>query len=485
MTETMKTTKPNYNRGVLIAVILAGAFVVILNQTLLNTAIPKIMADLSISANTAQWLTTGFMLTNGVMIPITAFLIEKFSSRKLFITAMSFFATGTLVAALAPNFPVLLTGRVIQAMGAGIMIPLMQTIFLLIFPVEKRGMAMGMVGLVIAFAPAIGPTLSGWVVEHYAWRTLFEMILPIAILDIIFAIFAMKNVTKLTHPKIDVLSVILSSFGFGGLLYGFSSAGNTGWASTEVFIALSVGAVALILFIWRQLTLKRPMLEFRVFKNKIFALSVLIGMIVMVSMLGVELLLPLYMQNAQGYSALESGFLLLPGALVMGIMSPIVGKVFDKIGARPLAIIGLAIVSAMTFLFSQMTASTTYGFMMIVYAIRMFGIALVMMPVMTAGLNQLPDYLIPHGTAMNNTLRQVAASIGTAALITVMTNETTEAAKHGLSHPMIEGMSAAFLVATILAIIALVFSFFIKPMKTNKQESTSNTAHSEPVNDHT
>lgn len=461
-------TQPTYNRTLLVAVILAGAFVVILNQTLLNTAIPKIMDDLSISANTAQWLTTGFMLTMGVMIPVTAFLIEKFSTRKLFLTAMSLFAAGTLIAAIAPNFPVLLTARIVQAAGAGIMIPLMQTVFLLIFPIEKRGAAMGMVGLVIAFAPAIGPTLSGWVVESYSWRVLFYMILPIALLVIIFASFALKNVTKLTNPKIDILSIILSSFGFGGLLYSFSSAGSSGWSSAEVIISMIVGIIALTLFIWRQLTVKRPMLEFRIFKNKIFALTLFIGMIIMVSMLGVELLLPLYMQNARGYTPLESGLLLLPGAVVMGIMSPITGKIFDKIGARPLAIIGLSIVTVMTFLFSNMTATTSYTYMMVIYAVRMLGISLVMMPVMTAGLNQLPNRLIAHGTAMSNTMRQVAASIGTAMLITVMTNSTEDAAQQMDPHPMIQGVSAAFMVAASLAFVALILSFFIKPMKTTK-----------------
>lgn len=456
------------NRTVLVAVILAGAFVVILNQTLLNTAIPKIMSDFSVSAATAQWLTTGFQLTNGVMIPVTAFLIEKFSTRKLFLTAMILFAAGTLTAAVAPSFSVLLAARVLQASGAGIMIPLMQTIFLLIFPVEKRGSAMGMVGLVIAFAPAIGPTLSGWIVESHSWRVLFYMILPIALLDIVFAYFALKNVTKLSHPKIDIPSIILSSFGFGGLLFGFSSAGNDGWTSINVTVSLIIGVIALVLFIWRQLSLKKPMLEFRVFKNKIFALSVLIGMLVMVSMIGVELLLPLYMQNALDYSALESGLLLLPGAVVMGIMSPVTGKIFDKIGARPLAIIGLTIVAVMTFLFSQMNATSSYFYMMAVYAIRMFGISLVMMPIMTAGLNQLPNHMLPHGTAMNNTMRQVAGSIGTATLITIMTNNSKEASQQGLSHPMIQGMSDAFMVAAIIAVVALIMSFFIKPMKISK-----------------
>ncbi|WP_248930565.1 DHA2 family efflux MFS transporter permease subunit [Paenibacillus hamazuiensis] len=463
---------PTFKRTVLVVVMLAGAFITMLNQTLLNTALPQIMKDLSISANTAQWLTTGFMLVTGVLIPVSAFLIEKFSTRRLFITAMCLFASGTLMAALAPNFPVLLFGRILQAVSDGLMLPLMQTIFLMIFPVKQRGSAMGMVGLVMAFAPAIGPTLSGWVVGNFSWRALFYMIFPIAVLIIMFASFMLENVTKITRPKIDIMSIILSSLGFGGLLYGFSSAGNHAWNSSEVVIALIAGTVAIGLFIWRQLAVEKPMLEFRVLKNWTFSLTLFIGMVVMVTMIGVELFLPLYIQTARGFTPLESGLLLLPGAIVMGIMSPITGRIFDKIGARPLALIGSVILVGMTFLFGNMTASTPYFYMMVIYAIRMFGISLMMMPVMTAGLNQLPDHLIPHGTAISNTLTQMAASVGAALLVTVMTNNTAAAVQQKLPNPMIHGVSAAFTFSTVLAFFALVLSFFIKPMKISQKEVT-------------
>ncbi|MCM2996962.1 DHA2 family efflux MFS transporter permease subunit [Paenibacillus cellulositrophicus] len=469
---------PTFKRTILVVVMLAGAFVTMLNQTLLNTALPQIMKDLSISANTAQWLTTGFMLVTGVLIPVSAFLIEKFSTRRLFITAMCLFASGTLMAAIAPNFPVLIFGRVLQAVSDGLMLPLMQTIFLMIFPVKQRGSAMGMVGLVMAFAPAIGPTLSGWVVGTFSWRALFYMIFPIAVLIIILASFMLENVTKVTHPKIDIMSIILSSLGFGGLLYGFSSAGNHAWNSSEVVIALSVGTVAIGLFIWRQLTVEKPMLEFKVLKNWTFSLTLVIGMVVMVTMIGVELFLPLYIQTARGFTPLESGLLLLPGAIVMGVMSPITGRIFDKIGARPLAVIGSGILVGMTLLFSNITASTPYIYMMVIYAIRMFGISLMMMPVMTAGLNQLPDHLIPHGTAMSNTLTQLAASVGAALLVTVMTNNTAAAVQQHLPNPMIHGVSAAFTFSTVLAFFALVLSFFIKPMKISQKENTKDESRS-------
>ncbi|WP_404451578.1 MDR family MFS transporter [Virgibacillus necropolis] len=447
------------NKFPIVAVLLTGAFVAILNQLLLATAIPHIMEDLNLTENTAQWVTTIFMLVNGIMIPITAFLVETFTTRKLFLTAMIIFAAGTLVCALSPNFAVLMIGRIIQAAGAGIMLPLMMTIFLLIFPIEKRGSAMGMVGLIISFAPAIGPTLSGWVVQHYPWRYLFYIILPVAIIDIIIAYFVLKNVTTRTFPKVDYLSIVLSTLGFGGLLYGVSSAGNYGWTSIYVILSLVIGVISLTAFITRQFKLKQPILEFRVFKYKMFTITTMIGMIAFIGLIGAETMLPIYMQNMAGFTAIESGIMIMPGALLMGFMSPITGRIFDKIGARWLVIIGLAILTVTTFLFTDLTANTSLTYLTVVFAIRMFGISMVMMPATTAGLNQLPNRLIPHGTAMNNTMRQVAASIGTAVLITVM---TATALNTGDPNGLIHGVNVAFYVVTAISLIGLILSFFIK-----------------------
>lgn len=488
-TQQMNNTEEKpYNRIAIVSVLLVSAFVAILNQTLLNTALPSIMESLNVSANTSQWLMTGFMLVNGVMIPITAFLIEKFTTRRLFFTAMTLFTIGTVVAALSPNFTVLLISRLIQASGAGIMMPLMQTVMLTIFPVEKRGTVMGMAGLVIAFGPAIGPTLSGYLVEEYSWRTPFIIIIPIALLSIAFGAFAMRNVTKQSNPNIDVLSIILSTFGFGGLLYGFSSAGSGSWGDIEVYGTILVGAVSLAAFIIRQFRLEKPILEFRVFKNKIFALASVITMIVMMSMIGAELLIPIYMQTMRGFTAFESGLLLLPGAIVMGIMSPITGRIFDKVGARWLAITGLTIMAITTFELSNLTATTTYSFIMLIYAIRMAGVSMVMMPVSTAGLNQLSQDKIPHGTAMNNTMRTVAGSIGTAFLVTVMTNASQsytpsagETKQQIMSNAMIHGINKAFFAATIIAIVGLILSFFVKgKKKTQQPEQPSSESQLQP-----
>ncbi|SES67200.1 drug resistance transporter, EmrB/QacA subfamily [Oceanobacillus limi] len=446
----------------IVAVLLPGAFLAILNQTLLAPAIPVLMDELHITENTAQWVMTIFMLVNGIMIPITAFLIETFTTRRLFLFAMTVFAVGTVICAISPNFGLLMVGRIIQAAGAGIMMPLMMTVFLLIFPIEKRGTAMGTVGLVIGFAPAIGPTLSGWLLEQYSWRVLFYIVLPLVLIDIVIAYFVMKNVTMRTFPKVDVLSIILSTFGFGGLLYGFSSAGNYGWSSVAVISSILIGVISLTIFIRRQFTLKQPILEFRVFKNKTFRITTVIGMIAFLGLIAAETILPIYMQNMAGYTPLDTGLVLMPGALLMGLMSPINGRIFDRFGARWLVIIGLTLLTVTSFLYTQLTASTSLTYLAVVFAVRMLGVSMVMMPATTAGLNQLPNRLIPHGTAMNNTMRQVAASIGTGILVTVMTSAALATGTEATVGDEIHGVNVSFYVATFLSLAGLVLAFFIK-----------------------
>ncbi|SDN11165.1 drug resistance transporter, EmrB/QacA subfamily [Fictibacillus solisalsi] len=455
----METT--SYKQSTIVTLLLAGSFIAILNQTLMITAIPPVMEEMHITANSAQWLTTVFMLVNGIMIPVSAFLLQRFTTRQLFITAMSVFAFGTLVAGMAPNFEMLLLGRVIQSSGAGVMLPLMQTVFLMIFPVNKRGAAMGLIGLVISFAPAIGPALSGWVTSHYSWRVLFFIILPIALIDIVVAYFTLKNVTEVTKPQVDVLSIVLSSLGFGGLLYGFTSAGNNGWSAQITLISLALGALALLLFITRQLRMNHPMLEFRVFTKGIFPFTVMIGAITFMGLIGSETIIPLFMQNMRGFSAFEAGLALLPGALISGLMSPITGRIFDRIGARWLAFTGLVIITATSLGLSFLNPSTSFMYITILYSVRMFGLSMVMMPASTAGLNQLPKRLIPHGAAMDNTMRMIAASVGTAILVTVMTTAESNAAP-GVKHADIYGANMAFMVISALSLIALALTFFIK-----------------------
>ncbi|MTH55543.1 DHA2 family efflux MFS transporter permease subunit [Bacillus mangrovi] len=450
----------------IVAVLMSGAFIAILNQTLLATALPHIMEDLDLTSSTVQWLQTIFLLVNGIMIPVTALLTAKFSTRSLYLFAMGLFGAGTLICAVAPGFTVLMAGRILQGAGAGIILPLIQTVLFVIFPVEKRGQAMGFFGLVISFAPAIGPTLSGWLVDEYSWRTLFEVVLPIAVVDLVIAFLVIKNVTEQTSPKIDYLSIVLSTFGFGGLLFGFSSAGNSGWSSPAVLISLLVGAISLFLFISRQFKLKEPILEFSVFKNRVFSVTTSIAAIVFLIMISSATILPIYMQNALGFSALKSGLMLLPGAIVMGILSPVSGRLYDKIGAKKLAIPGLIIASATTFMLSSLSASTTFAYLASVNAVRLLGIGMVMMPVTTAGLNQLPQHLISHGSAMNNTLRQIAGSIGTAVLFTIIAASQFSASGEGKEN-MISGINASFMVTGFLCLLGTILAFFIKENRKN------------------
>jgi EmrB/QacA subfamily drug resistance transporter len=500
--------------GKILVALMLGAFVAILNQTLLNVAIPHIMNDLGVSANTVQWLSTGYMLVNGIAIPITAFLIEKFGTRKLFLAAIFLFTLGSLVCSASINFSMLMVGRIIQACGAGIIMPLLMTVFFALFPPEKRGKAMGMMGIVMIFSPAIGPTLSGWLIGHYSWRLLFDIVIPIGVLDFILSYLWMKDVTKVTNPKFDFPGFLFSTLGFGFLLYGFSEAGNNGWSSGIVITSLTIGVISLVAFVVRELTAEKPMLDLRVFKYDIFSLTTIISMIVNMALFGAMILLPIYLQNIRGFTALQSGLLMLPGAIVMGIMSPISGALFDKIGAKWLGVIGLSITVITTWQFTSLSMTTSYGHILFLYVMRMFGMSFIMMPIMTEGLNQLPRHLGSHGTAASNTARQVAGSIGTALLVTVMstrlgvhygeyTNSFTSsnpyifsqfsqltqalsaythvpaAAGRGLTtylmygqtmrQATIDGINDAFIFATGIAFVALVLSFFIKRAKVKEK----------------
>ncbi|WP_397386657.1 DHA2 family efflux MFS transporter permease subunit [Paenibacillus sp. MMS20-IR301] len=461
-------------KGPILFVMILGAFLATLNQTIMSVATPELMRDFSITAATAQWLTTGYMLVNGVLIPITAYLMQRFTTRELFQASMFIFFGGTLVSALAGSFPVLLTGRMIQAAGAGIIMPLLTNVILTLFPREKRGAAMGMVGLAIIFAPAIGPTLAGYIMEHYSWETMFYGMLPLTVIVIVCGFIYLKNVAERMYPKIDLTSVILSTIGFGTLLYGFSRAASAGWSSAEVLLSLAAGVISLGLFVWRQLASASPLLDLRAFKYNMFSLTTVISVAVTIVMYADMMLLPLYLQNARGFTAMESGLLLLPGAVIMGALMPVTGKLFDRFGAKWLAVIGLLITILATLSFVNLTDSTSYVYLMLMSTGRRIGMALLLMPIQTLGLNQLPNKLNSHGTAISNTVRQVAGAVGTSLLVTVMTSRTTahmkdimvsgvqDTKEHMITAATIQGINDSYLVIVAIGIIGLVLSFFIK-----------------------
>lgn len=496
MSTQLNQSKPPY---AMIAILFIGTFISFLNNTLLNIALPTLMVEFSVDPSTVQWLTTGYMLVNGILVPASAFFITRFTNRSLFIIAMSLFSAGTLLAAVAPEFGYLLAGRMIQASGSAVMMPLLMNILLVSFPVEKRGRAMGLFGLVMFSAPALGPTLSGWIIEHYSWRHLFYIVLPISLFSLLLAIFKLKNITENKKMHFDYFSIILSTIGFGGVLYGFSSAGNDGWLDPIVLSTISIGVLAVTLFILRQFKLATPMLDFNIYKYPMFALSSGISSVVSMAMFSGMILTPMYVQTVRGILPMDSGLLMLPGAIAMAIMSPITGRLFDKYGARTLALIGLTITAITTYLLIDLQVDTSYNYLMAVYTIRMFGMSMVMMPIQTNGLNQLPMRYNPHGAAMNNMLSQVSGAIGTALLLTFMNNRTEASANALIANAMasgqeltaeikaviekqalLDGISLSFLIATILTVFALVLSVFVKrvtPPDRQQKKETDDTEH--------
>ena len=316
-----------YHRTWLVLTLLVGTFSTFVTQTLLTTAFPTLMAYFHISANAVQWLTTGFMLIMGIMIPVSAWMLTRINSKVLYLAAMVIFGLGTILAYFAINFQMLLIARMIQAMGVGISAPVFQTIMSSVYPPEKRGSAMGTAGIVIGLAPAIGPTLSGWIIDNYNWRALFLFIMPINWLVIIISLFTLRKVLPTSKQPIDWWSVIISTVGFGSMLYGFSSVGDAGWGDPLVLVTLIVGIIFIGLFVHRQLHMDQPLLELRVFKIPAFTLSTILTALAYMAMMGVELILPMYIQTVLGRSAMDSGLILLPGAIMMGIMSPITGRI--------------------------------------------------------------------------------------------------------------------------------------------------------------
>ncbi|HHW5940022.1 TPA: DHA2 family efflux MFS transporter permease subunit [Staphylococcus aureus] len=506
------------SRGKILAALLFGMFIAILNQTLLNVALPKINTEFNISASTGQWLMTGFMLVNGILIPITAYLFNKYSYRKLFLVALVLFTIGSLICAISMNFPIMMVGRVLQAIGAGVLMPLGSIVIITIYPPEKRGAAMGTMGIAMILAPAIGPTLSGYIVQNYHWNVMFYGMFIIGIIAILIGFVWFKLYQYTTNPKADIPGIIFSTIGFGALLYGFSEAGNKGWGSVEIETMFVIGIIFIILFVIRELRMKSPMLNLEVLKFPTFTLTTIINMVVMLSLYGGMILLPIYLQNLRGFSALDSGLLLLPGSLIMGLLGPFAGKLLDTIGLKPLAIFGIAVMTYATWELTKLNMDTPYMTIMGIYVLRSFGMAFIMMPMVTAAINALPGRLASHGNAFLNTMRQLAGSIGTAILVTVMTTQTTQhlsafgeeldktnpvvqdhmrelASQYGGQEgamkvllqfvnklATVEGINDAFIVATIFSIIALILCLFLQSNKkakatAQKLEASSNNNH--------
>ncbi|MFC7061945.1 MDR family MFS transporter [Halobacillus seohaensis] len=463
---------PNFNVKPVMFSLIIGAFFAILNETLLNIALTTLMDEFSITAPIVQWMVTGFMLVMGILIPVSALMLQTFTTRQMFIGTMTVFTIGTVICAMAPNFGVLLTGRLIQAIGTGLLIPIIFNTFLLIFPPKRRGSIMGLIGLVIMFAPAIGPTLSGFIVEHLGWRFLFITVLPFAVFSILFGYKYLRNVGEITNPKPDILSILLSTVGFGGVVLGFSFAGEgeAGFLEPKVFSFILAGIISLIFFTFRQLKLEDPLLDVRVFKYPMFSIALVMFLIVMMSMFSSEIILPMYMQGPLALSAATAGLILLPGALLNGLMSPVMGKLFDKFGPRKLIIPAAAVLTATMFSLSLVSENTPIYLIIISYMFLMLSVSAIMMPAQTNGLNQLPKRLYPHGTAIMNTLQPVSGAIGVSVFISIMTNRkdtelqnmSNPTSESAIAQATVSGVELVYFVAFTVALVGFILSLFIK-----------------------
>lgn len=456
-----------------LAIVIAGAFIAILNQTVLSPALPKLMEDFKITAGTAQWVTTIYLLVNGIMVPITAFLIDRYPTRKLFIVSLLSFIVGTALTGGAPNFGLLIIGRILQAIGAGVQLPLVAVIPMIIFPVEKRGTAMGMAGIVMSCAPAVGPVVAGWIIDAFGWRMMFWSILPLAVILLVVSVIFLTNVGELKRPHLDIFSVVLSTLAFGGLLYGFSNASNMGWVSPLVILPLIIGAAALVWFIHRQFYIAEPLLELRVLKTPKFAYSAIIVTVINSALSAGSIVLPLYLQNVLGLSAFQTGMLMMPGAAASIIVSPLSGMLFDKFGPRVISIVGLLGLTGALVGLAFIGPATPIPYLVCVYVLQSAGLTLANMPVNTWGLNALKNEYIAHGNAISNTGRQVGGSISTAIIVTIMTMVTTAHQSAGPVLSAASGIRAAYGVSAGVAAVALIIA--ILKVRTDKPKLKTET----------
>ncbi|HEU4850145.1 MAG TPA: DHA2 family efflux MFS transporter permease subunit [Terrimesophilobacter sp.] len=452
-----------------IGLMLVSAFVVILNETLMGVALPVLMRELRVDASAAQWLSTAFMLTMAVVIPITGWLIQRFNTRPVFIAAMTLFTVGTLIAAIAPGFAVLLLARVVQASGTAIMMPLLFTTVMTLVPPAARGRTMGNISIVISVAPALGPTISGLILSVLDWRWMFILVLPIAIAALALGFARIRNVTTPKPTHFDVFSVIVSAFGFGGIVYGLSNLGAvaSGGNPLNGWLPLGVGVIALAIFILRQLQLQRrddALLDLRTFRSGQFTFAITMIVVSMLALFGTIILLPIYLQNVLGLDTLGTGLLLLPGGLLMGLLAPIVGRIYDRIGPTALVVTGSTLVSVVFWGMAMFTESTPFWWVLAAHIALSLALALMFTPLFTSGLGALTPDLYSHGSAIVGTVQQVAGAAGTALFVTIMTAQAATLTARGATEVTATagGIQLAFLAGAIISLFAIPLAAFIR-----------------------
>ena len=451
-----------------INLLLVSAFVLMLNETMMNVAIPTIKDALGVTPASAQWLTTAFLLTMAVVIPITGFLLQRLNTRPVFILALSLFSTGTAIALVSQTLPLLIVARIIQASGTAVMMPLLMTTVMTLVPPESRGRMMGNISIVMSLAPALGPVVGGTIIHFLPWQFLFILVLPIALFSLALGMRLMVNVSTPRYAPLDVFSVIISAIAFGGVVYGLSAFANRdGFDPLLAWGPLLVGIVAMAVFVWRQLVLQQKnaaLLDLRTFKSYNFTIANIMFVVAMASMFGAIGLLPYYLQDVLKLDVLYIGGILLPGGLLMGFLGPFVGRLYDKVGPKPLIIPGIIIVAAVLWAGTLLSTTTPWQAVLVVYTIMCIGFALLFGPLFTLSLGAVKPELYSHGSAILGSIQQVAGAAGTALLISVMsaTQATNLAGGADAPSALAAGIRAAFLIAAIVSLLAVVTAFFFR-----------------------
>ena len=445
-----------------ISVLVFSAFVAFLSEMVVGVALPQIMDDLNITATTGQWLTTGYALTLAVIIPTTGYIMQRFQLRTIFIVSVGLFTLGTLIAAVAPGFALLLTGRIVQALGTAVLVPLLMTTSIGLVAPSRRGRMMALVTAVSAVAPALGPAFSGLVMSQLTWRWLFILILPLSLLGLLIGAIKMPNLTTPRRIGFDTLSLVLSAIGFGALVYGLASAGESsgGHFSPTFWIAIPLGVAGIAAFVWRQLRLQRrdaSVLDMRIFMHAGFARPVIVFLFLVMGAFSLATLLPLILQESLGLGSLETGLLMVPGGATIGIVSVLVGRYYDRIGARGLAIPGAIVVSAGWWFMTTFTENTSMWVALATYVFICAGQAFAWVALFTMSLGSLPSALAPHGSAALNTIQQLGGAAGLAVLIAVLSSNADGTDATSIA----DGARAAFTVGTVLAVVALVATAFL------------------------
>ncbi|MDR6121433.1 DHA2 family lincomycin resistance protein-like MFS transporter [Bacillus sp. SLBN-46] len=449
----------------IMAALLVAGFVGLFSETALNIALGELIHIFHVNATTIQWLATGYFLTLGILVPVTGILMQKFTTRQMFMTSILLTLAGTILAAVAPVFGILLAGRIIQAAGLAIALPLTQNVIFTIFPPNKRGGAMGVMGLVMLAGPALGPTLAGLILDTLSWHWIFWVTIPFLLFSLIFGLLYLPNVNEVRTVRIDVASIILSTIGFGGIVYGVSVAGEYGWTSTTVFGTIIIGVVALIIFAIRQTRMENPMLNLKAFQYPLFILGVMMSFITFFNMLSMLVILPMYTQMALLIAAFTTGLILLPGSLLNCILAPTIGRFFDVYGPRAVITPGTILVAIGYVCYSQFGTGTALWMIVVTHIVMMLGIGAVLASVQTNTLNSLPREYYPDGIALTQTIQQVAGAIGIAIMVSIFSarqNGYLATVTNGPTQAAATGSSLVFKISLVLAVINVVLSFFIK-----------------------